>query len=705
MLRTLAVVLLVSCSSPQTPRGGPRNEGGGPGTAPATAQRASGDTARWIEELANPRTAERAIQELEQLGDPAAIVPLGNHFLADRTPYTLRVIVSIAAPLTPGEAKAKNLIAYESSGRPASWPQALPFLREAIARIDAGDPRSIDTVVIAADAIGAAQLTDASGSLITLAEMPPDKKLLVAQVAAIRALGKLPAAKPKVVPALAKLVAREPPAHPRTARDRDVMHVLEERFTLHLAITGAAINALAELHAESAVGELVRALYITPELASQLRRALVAAGPAAKAELEKVLLGKHAEIERLFAERKLDRYCGDKGEVPAAQCQPTSAKDFYAATVLGDFHDPATATALLAALDRPAVPAYYIDEAPGPSQHAAVFDALRKLGAPAAAAPLLKLWQGKKTDVQTKGLAAAAYAFAARDQAGVDDLAKIMSDNNAADELRIATASAFARLATKAQDISPLLSLAARYLDASDKKRLEADRKKPATEKADAELAGEKKRFEDLRSALLDLTKDPDASAAEIRAATERLKLAERDFKEGRKRHRETTSEHRGLEAAAQAYLGYARMFQMHAARVEVAIRCKSDVRCFTSTLSQRPETAAGNIKRYIRDVDTWSAEDKLGLVEANIDRAMLELGKLGPKATVATGELLEHVKSDNRVIRQAILLALPKLAPRPCPACVEKLDAAIAAGEGKTTLGDLDMETTLLRSYFTWTK
>jgi hypothetical protein len=33
----------------------------------------------------------------------------------------------------------------------------------------------------------------------------------------------------------------------------------------------------------------------------------------------------------------------------------------------------------------------------------------------------------------------------------------------------------------------------------------------------------------------------------------------------------------------------------------------------------------------------------------------------------------------------------------------VTKLDAAIKAGEGKSTLGDLNLETTMLRNYFAW--
>jgi hypothetical protein len=33
----------------------------------------------------------------------------------------------------------------------------------------------------------------------------------------------------------------------------------------------------------------------------------------------------------------------------------------------------------------------------------------------------------------------------------------------------------------------------------------------------------------------------------------------------------------------------------------------------------------------------------------------------------------------------------------------VTKLDEAIKAGEGKTSLGDLNLETVILRNYFRW--
>src|SRR6185503_9960549 len=47
--------------------------------------------------------------------------------------------------------------------------------------------------------------------------------------------------------------------------------------------------------------------------------------------------------------------------------------------------------------------------------------------------------------------------------------------------------------------------------------------------------------------------------------------------------------------------------------------------------------------------------------------------------------------------------LALPKIASVPCNSCEQKLQKAIKAGEGKTTLGGLNFETMMLKYYFSW--
>ncbi|HEY4056281.1 MAG TPA: hypothetical protein VGM39_06715, partial [Kofleriaceae bacterium] len=67
------------------------------------------------------------------------------------------------------------------------------------------------------------------------------------------------------------------------------------------------------------------------------------------------------------------------------------------------------------------------------------------------------------------------------------------------------------------------------------------------------------------------------------------------------------------------------------------------------------------------------------------------------------TDTLLDAAKSDSRLIRQSVLLALPKIAKVPCANCEAKLDTAIKEGEGKSALGDLNLETTMMRNYFSW--
>ncbi|HEU0032176.1 MAG TPA: hypothetical protein VFQ53_16190 [Kofleriaceae bacterium] len=675
----------------------------------------------WTKKLGT-REHERAVQELEQLGDPSAIPDLGQAWLDQGKPVRdLQVIISLARPLTPAEAKAKYVTDYEEKGRDASWDKAMPFLQKALLEVDEANSRSVDSAVKAADAIGESKLPEGLDALIEIANKPLTKKLYQAQISAIRAMGKFDNEKAKASSALQKIIDREPPPHPRTAKDKETGRAMEEKFGLHLATTGAAINALGELHAPNASKTLILALYRTPELFTQIRRALVASGPGAKDELRKILNGQHAEVEQLFRDKKLDKYCGDKGDLPADQCQPVAAKEFYASVVLGDFYDPKTVPDLLNVLKKPPAPAYYVDEQAGPTQYNAVFDALRKIGAPEAAPTVRSMWMGggggggkggKKgagapaggVDLPTKILAISAYAFVTRDNEGVAELGKIAADNAADDGLRQAAAEAFARLSRNPDDIKILKGLAQKYFDASAKKRAEADGKpKQDADAADKVFAEAKKINDEAKANVLRVTRDTTKTAADIKAATKAAKDAEDKFKEAKKKHRDATQPYRGADSAAKAYKGYARMFQMHIARIEVAIRCKDDIKCYAATLSMKPDDSAKNLGPYIEDLKDWTADEKLGLLEGNIERAMLEIGKKGAAASSLTDLLLDNAKSDNRLIRQSILLALPKIAAIPCSNCEAKLDAAIKAGEGKTTLGELNLETTMLRHYFSW--
>ncbi len=682
----------------------------------------------WTKKLGDPRESERAVTELERLGNPSAIDKLGSTWVEQGKPARLlQVIISLARPLTVEEAKAKFVTDYEAAGRPASWDKALPYLKRALGEVDEANPRSVDSATKAADALGESRLPDGLDSLIELAQKPVTKKLIAAQVAAIRAIGKYTEESSKAAAALTKVIDKEPPPHPKTAKDKEQARALEEKYGLFLGVTGAAINGLGDLHVGASAKTLVLSMYRTPELFMQVRRALVASGPVAAEELRKVLAGNHPEVNQLFKDKRLDKYCGDRNDAPPDQCQPVSAMYFYPAVVLGDFYDAKAVPELLSALKRAPVPVYYIDDQPSPNtQYNAIFDALRKIGSPEGAGTVRALWLGRaadaprqsrgggrrgaepqaagEPDLNTRILAIGAYPFLTRDDAGTDDLGKIAADNKADDTLRQEAATAFARLSHDAKDIGILESLAQKYFDASIKKRAEADgRAKSVADAADKEFEKAKKLLADAKAVVVRATHDSAKSAEDIKAATESAKKAEEAFNAAKKTHRDAVAPYKAADGAAKAYKGYARMFQTHIARIEIAIRCKQNLTCYAASLKLKPEEAARNNAPYIKDIKTWTKDEQLSLVEANVERAMLEIGKRGPAAASLTETLLDSARSDNRLIRQSILLALPKIAAVPCANCEAKLQAAIRAGEGKTTLGDLNLETTMMKNYFAW--
>ena len=97
------------------------------------------------------------------------------------------------------------------------------------------------------------------------------------------------------------------------------------------------------------IGALVPVIYRAPQLSSQLRRAFAAMADVAAPEFRKVLHGENATVQAAIT---VD---------PAA---PTSARDFYAAMILGDLRDTSAVDDLLAVIAKPALPAYYYEGAP-----------------------------------------------------------------------------------------------------------------------------------------------------------------------------------------------------------------------------------------------------------------------------------------------------------------------------------------------------
>jgi hypothetical protein len=672
----------------------------------------------WIKKLGDSHESERAVTELEQLGDPSAIEPLGNAWISQGKPVRLlQVIIALARPLTPEEAAKSYATDYQTTGRPASWDKAGPFLKRALSEVDETNPRSVDSAGKAADAFGAAKLADGLDALIELVQRPVTKKLAPAQISAIRAIGKYREEGAKAAAALTKLIDKDLPQNPRAAKASEQTRGLVEKYGLAFRITGEAINALGDLHVASSAKVLVIAMFRMPELFPQIRRALVASGPSAAEELRKVLAGSHPEVNQLAKDKHLDKYCGDRNET-LDQCVPVSALTFYPSVVLGDFYDAKAVPEMLAALKKPPVPVYYVDDRPSSNtQYVAIFDALRKIGSPDGAEAIRAIWAGHgaaapkaarggrrgsdpaqaagQSELTTRVMAIGVYPFLVRDDAGLDELGKIAADNGAEEPLRQEAASAFARLAHDTKDIAVLQVLAQKYLDASAKQRAEADGKpKTTAAAADKELAKAKKVRDD---AVKGHAGRPNPEDKDV------VKKADAAFAEATKLHEQAIQPYRTHDGDAKAYKRYARMFQTHIARVEVAIRCKQDLNCYAASLKLTPAAAASNNAPYIKDIKEWTPDDQLGLVEASVERAMLQIGKRGKQASSLTGTLLDNAKSDNRIIRQSVLLALPKIAQIPCADCEAKLQAAIRAGEGKSALLELNLETTMMKNYFGW--
>jgi hypothetical protein len=650
----------------------------------------------WIEKLDDPRELENAITKIEQLGDPKAIPALATAWEKQGRPTRiLQVIIDLARPLSQEQADK-----LYTKPRDASWPLALPVLKKAVDEFDEANPRSVDAATKAAAALGEAKLKDGLQSLIDLVNKPASSKgAQVVQLTAIQALGGFTEdGKGEAGQALTTILRQDPVPTP-SGGNEDERRAQQEAYVRQHALFAAAIVGLAGLRTEQSVPVLIETMYRMPALFSQVRRALVASGPSVGGEMRKILRGEHAQVNAVIKEKKLDRYCGERGELSGDACKPTSLRDHYAAIVIGDLYDPKAVPDLLAALERPAQPVSYTEGVPSPNtQHNGIYDALRKIGSPEAAGKLKATWSGGG-DTQSRALAASAYAFVARDTA-VGELGNIIEDPKTDANLRQELLTTYARLAAKPDDVGLLQRLAKvnydKYLDA--KKKSEG-KEKTAYDRAKAEIEKAKKRMGAAKAAFIKAGGEKKAPAEVITEMTEAQKAvdtADEKFDEARQ-------DWKPLDNERQAYLDFTRGLEMHIARVEIALHCKADVDCYGKALTAKPEEITSRLGKYIKTFDTWTESDKKGVVPVQIERAMLEVGKLGAKAEGLTAAMLDAAKSNDRLTRQSILLALPKVAKLPCTSCETKLDEAIKAGEGAATLGDLNVETQMLRNYFAW--
>jgi hypothetical protein len=120
------------------------------------------------------------------------------------------------------------------------------------------------------------------------------------------------------------------------------------------------------------------------------------------------------------------------------------------------------------------------------------------------------------------------------------------------------------------------------------------------------------------------------------------------------------------------------------ALRIQVIDETKGDVVAMAKTIEAK-------------DVDAG----KPGLPKA--ERALLELSRLGPKASAAKDVLLKNMDTQVGIVREMLLLTLPRVVAIPCDDCAKKMGQIIDQQSKQTTLDRLTGETRIVKNYFDW--
>lgn len=586
------------------------------------------DPQTWIEKLDDPGETSAAVTWLQRLKDPVAIKPLAKVWdERGRPERVLRVIIELAA--TP-DAQGKT-----------HWDDALPVLRKALEEFDVSDNRSIENAKMAADALGQAKDQDSVESLITVVNksMPQLSAGQEVRRSAVSALGHF-GSEPRAVDTLISVLTTDPKEQP-----------------LHLF--AAAANALAEARSPKAVVPLIEAIYKIAPIYQQGRRALIAIGQPAIPELIKVFKGEHKEINALAKKNDFNTDC-NKEQGPESKCKAPTNLEFKSAALLGDLYAKEAVDVLTAGLKKEALPAFFQPNgAPGPTQHTAILDALRKINDAKSAAAVRAYWQDPNTDDVVRPMAIDVYSTLATDTEALAALAKLIKDDGQEEQIRMASGQAYGRLVRDTKDFEPLVYMVDRYKKEAAKHDKEAQKIEPKFEQA-----------------------KKDKNQAKIDQIGQELSMA---------------------QGRAAGYRNYQRAFEQHLARAQAGVRCKQDPACYAGILDETGDDIGKKMSAHISDLDKWSPEEKTNLKIAAVERALFELIKMGDKARPVMDTILKHVESTDRIVRQGTLLVMVHAAQLPCDDCIKRLDEIIEDQKDESTLAQLNTDTQAVRNYFLW--
>lgn len=407
-----------------------------------------------------------------------------------------------------------------------------------------------------------------------------------------------------------------------------------------IRLHAAAANALAQTGHPKALQPLLKALYAISPIYQQVRNAITRLGPTAIPELIKIFQGKHAEINKFAKENDFATDC-DSAQGPKSKCKAPGNLRFKAATLLGDLHAEKAAPILAKALKSSPKVAFFNPKtgAPGPPDHQGILDALKKIGDEATADDVLAYAKDKGTDDQTRPIAYDVYSMLATDRKGLSYLESVIRDDSIEeDQIRLSAGMAFARLATKKADLKVLDGLKRRYTELAES----YDKK------------------------------------------------AEKATKEFDKSYNQRT---------ADQYRTTASTFEQYKTRARVGIDCRGDVKCYVKFLSMTPDQVLEELKVPGRDKMKRNLKNAHRI--AALERALLDLRKMGPAAKDAVPKLLELAKSTEHIIRDGVLLAMVKITGRDCAKCRDRLAEVIDEQKDQSTLDILTADTKVVLHYY----
>lgn len=519
------------------------------------------------------------------------------------------------------------------------WDKAVPFLVTALQDFDLSDARSIEQARAAAMALGEAKDPGTVQELVK---------------ASTRSMPKLHPGQNARIAAIRALGGF--PGDQRAADTLIKILETEDDNSLPQA-RAAAADALGNMRAQKAVDSLIIALFAPPPVPAYARAALIQIGKPAIKPLIQAFQGKHKGVNDYAKAHAFAIGC-EQAIGPRSKCQRPGAIAYNTAMVLGDLHASEAVPVLIKGLSAPSQVLGFDPKtgAPGAPSHNAILLALARIGGKDAASALYTYWSNPSTDDVIRPFAIHFYSLIASDGKGLDKLAKYMNADDEEDAIRKSAAMAYAHLVTTKGELSLISKKVSTNRSAAAKSEKEADQLEAAAKK----ISNKKK-----QSAKLD-------EAANRRA----------DY---------------------QRSLNDQRLFEQHLARAVVGIDCGAKASCYASYLGMTTPAILTKIGKYYPGAKDIEGQARTHTAIAAQQRALIELAKLGPKARQSLPQVLAMADKTERPIREAVLLALPKIAPKPCEECVTKLEEVVEAQKGQDRLANLTADTRAVLSYFRW--